>query len=196
MTEALPSTRVTLLLRRLSEGDQNALAELMPLMYDELHSLASSYLRRERPNHTLQTTALVHEAYLRLVNQNDTQWNERGHFLAVAAQIMRRILVDHARRHKSDKRGGPVAKLPLEAARLVVNGQSEDIMMLDDLLNRLARIDAKEAQIVELRFFGGLSVEETAAAMGVSPTTVKREWSIARKWLAREIGRSGSERSG
>jgi len=163
-------------------------------MYGELHSLASSYLRRERPDHTLQTTALVHEAYLRLVNQNDAQWNERGHFLAVAAQIMRRILVDHARRRKSDKRGGPVAKLPLEEALVVVNGQSEEIMMLDDLLSRLAKIDAKEAQIVELRFFGGLSVEETAAAIGVSPTTVKREWSVARKWLAREMGRSNTER--
>ena len=194
MTETVRSTRVTLLLRRLSGGDQDALTELMPLMYGELHSLASSYLRRERPDHTLQTTALVHEAYLRLVNQNDAQWNERGHFLAVAAQIMRRILVDHARRRKSDKRGGPVAKLPLEEALVVVNGQSEEIMMLDDLLSRLAKIDAKEAQIVELRFFGGLSVEETAAAIGVSPTTVKREWSVARKWLAREMGRSNTER--
>ena len=193
MDTTVASTRVTILLRRLSEGDQDALAELMPLMYDELHSLASSYLRRERQDHTLQTTALVHEAYLRLVNQKDAQWNERGHFLAVAAQIMRRILVDHARRHKSDKRGGPIAKLPLEEALVVAEGQFEDIMMLDDLLIRLARIDPHEAQIVELRFFAGLSVEETAAAMGISSTTVKREWSVARKWLAREMGRSTTE---
>jgi len=178
---------VTLLLRRLSEGDQNALAELMPLIYNELHRLASSCLRRERPDHTLQTTALVHEAYLRLVDQREAQWKGRDHFLAVAAQAMRRILVDYARRHKAAKRGGPLPRLSLEEAVAVSEEQSENLLLLDRLLTRLASIDPQEVQIIELRFFGGLSVEETARVMGISPTTVKREWSVAKKWLARQM---------
>jgi len=181
------STHVTLLLRRLSEGDQNALAELMPLIYNELHRLASSCLRRERPDHTLQTTALVHEAYLRLVDQREAQWKGRDHFLAVAAQAMRRILVDYARRHKAAKRGGPLPRLSLEEAVAVSEEQSENLLLLDRLLTRLASIDPQEVQIIELRFFGGLSVEETARVMGISPTTVKREWSVAKKWLARQM---------
>jgi RNA polymerase sigma-70 factor, ECF subfamily len=185
------STSVTLLLQRLDSGDQTVLAELMPLIYDELRRLASSYLRRERPDHTLQTTALVHEAYIRLVDQKAAHWKCRGHFLAVAAQMMRRILVDHARRHNAVKRGAPLPKLSLEEALAVSEDRSEDVLMLDRLLNQLAAIDPTEARIIELRFFGGLSVEETAQAMGISPTTVKREWSVAKKWLAREINRTG-----
>jgi RNA polymerase sigma factor (TIGR02999 family) len=182
-----PSLDVTSLLRRYSSGDPDDLAQLIPLIYDELHRLASAHLRRERPDHTLQTTALVHEAYLRLVDQKDAQWESRNQFLAVAAQMMRRILVDHARRHKAVKRGGPLPKLSLEGAVVVSEEQSENLLLLDCLLTRLAAIDAQEVRVIELRFFGGLSVEETAEAMGVSPTTVKREWSIAKKWLAREM---------
>ncbi|HWC19877.1 MAG TPA: ECF-type sigma factor, partial [Terriglobales bacterium] len=170
---------VTLLLQRYSDGDESALAELMPLIYNELRRLAASYLRRERPDHTLQTTALVHEAYLRLVDQKDAQWKGRDHFLAVAAQAMRRILVDHARRHKAVKRGGPLPRLSLEDAVAVSEEQSENLLLLDRLLTRLEAIDPQEARIIELRFFAGLSVEETASAMGISPTTVKREWSVA-----------------
>ena len=180
---------VTLLLKRYGEGDHNALSELMPLVYNELRRLASSYLRRERPDHTLQTTALVHEAYLRLVDQRGTHWKCRDHFLAVAAQAMRRVLVDHARRHKAVKRGAALPKLSLEDAAAFSEEQSENLLLLDRLLTRLAIIDPQEVQIIELRFFGGLSVEETAVVMGVSPTTVKREWSVARKWLAREMQR-------
>jgi RNA polymerase sigma factor (TIGR02999 family) len=160
---------------------------VIPLVYNELHRLASARLRRERSDHTLQTTALVHEAYLRLVDQKDAHWESRNQFLAVAAQMMRRILVDHARRHKAVKRGGPLPKLSLEESVVVSEEQSENLLLLDRLLTRLAAIDAQEVRVIELRFFAGLSVEETAEAMGVSCTTVKREWSIAKKWLAREM---------
>ena len=189
------SPDVTSLLKRYSAGDEDALAELMPLIYDELHRLASSHLRRERPNHTLQATALVHEAYLRLVRQHDAHWKCRDHFLAVAAQVMRRVLVDHARRTKAIKRGGPLPRLSLDQAAELSEEQAQNLLLLDGVLNRLAAIDAQEVRIVELRFFGGLSVEETASAMGLSPSTVKREWSIARKWLAREIGKANSSSS-
>jgi len=186
------TTRVTVLLKRLGDGDQEALALLMPIVYDELHRLAASYLRRERSDHTLQATALVHEAYLRMVDQTDAHWKGRDHFLAVAAQAMRRILVDYARRHKAVKRGGPLPRLSLEEAVAVSEEQSDNLLLIDRLLTRLEAIDPQEARIIELRFFAGLSVEETASAMGVSPTTVKREWSVARKWLAREMGRASA----
>ena len=186
------STLVTCLLQRLSDGDQDALTRLMPLIYNELRRLATFHLRRERPDHTLQTTALVHEAYLRLVDQTDAHWKGRDHFLAVAAQAMRRILVDYARRHKAVKRGGPLPRLSLEEAVAVSEEQSDNLLLIDRLLTRLEAIDPQEARIIELRFFAGLSVEETASAMGVSPTTVKREWSVARKWLAREMGRASA----
>ena len=186
------STHVTCLLQRLSDGDQDALTRLMPLIYNELRRLATFHLRRERPDHTLQTTALVHEAYLRLVDQTDAHWKGRDHFLAVAAQAMRRILVDYARRHKAVKRGGPLPRLSLEEAVAVSEEQSDNLLLIDRLLTRLEAIDPQEARIIELRFFAGLSVEETASAMGVSPTTVKREWSVARKWLAREMGRASA----
>ena len=187
-------TAVTVLLNRLSDGDSGALTELMPLIYEELWRLASSYLRRERRDHTLQTTALVHEAYLRLVDQKDAHWKSRGHFFAVAAQMMRRILVDHARRHKAAKRGGPLPRISLDKALAVSEEQSENLLLLDSLLNRLAQLDPQEARIVDLRFFAGLSVDETAQVMEISPTTVKREWCVAKKWLSRELRRAGADR--
>ena len=183
---------ITFLLQRYSDGDQDALAELMPRIYNELRHLASSYLRRERPDHTLQTTALVHEAYIRLVDQKDAHWKGRGHFFAVAAQTMRRILVDYARRHKAVKRGGALPRLSLEEAVAVSDEHLENLLLLDILLTRLGAIDPQEVRIIELRFFGGLSVEETAEVMAISPTTVKREWSVAKKWLAREMGREAA----
>jgi RNA polymerase sigma-70 factor, ECF subfamily len=190
------SSPVTLLLRRYSSGDKSALSELVPLVYDELHRLATSYLRRERPDHTLQATALVHEAYLRMVNQREARWKERGHFFAVAAGMMRRILIDHARKHKAAKRGGPLTTVSFEDIKFVLTPeQSENLMVLDSLLTRLAAIDPQEARIIELRFFGGLSVEETSEVMGISATTIKREWSVARKWLAREMQKENAEKS-
>jgi RNA polymerase sigma factor (TIGR02999 family) len=186
---APPTSDVTVLLQRYSSGDQDALAELAPLIYEELHHLASYYRRRERRDHTLQTTALVHEAYLRLVDQKQAHWKSKGHFLSVAAQMMRRILVDYARRHRAAKRGGPLPKLSLHESLAFSEAQSESLLLLDRLLDRLAAMDPLDARIIELRFFGGLSVAETAEAMGISPTTVKREWSVAKKWLAREMGK-------
>jgi RNA polymerase sigma factor (TIGR02999 family) len=186
------SIDVTLLLQRLSDGDQDALAQLIPLIYDELHRLAAFYLQRERIDHTLQTTGLVHEAYLRLVDQKEVQWKNRGHFFAVAAQAMRRILVDYARRHQAVKRGSSSPKISLEEAVAVSNETAHELLVIDELLNRLASIDSQGSRIVELRFFGGLTVEETAEAMDISPATVKREWSVARAWLLREISRSSS----
>lgn len=187
---------MTLLLKRCSNDDQQAVAELMPLIYDELRHLASSYLRRERPDHTLQATALVHEAYLRMVDQRNTQWKERGHFFMVAAEMMRRILIDHARKHRAVKRGGPLTKISLDDATVFAPEQSQSLLLLDGLLIRLAVIDPQEARIIELRFFGGLSIEETADVMGISPTTVKREWNVAKKWLAREMRKANPDSRG
>lgn len=178
---------MTLLLKRLSNGDENALAQLIPLVYDELHRLAAFHLQRERAEHTLQTTGLVHETYLRLVDQKEVQWKNRGHFFAIAAQAMRRVLVDYARRHQAVKRGSSLPKISLDEAIAVSNEDLHHVVLLDELLTRLSSIDPEDARIVELRFFGGLTVEETAEAMGISPATVKREWSVARAWLLREI---------
>src|SRR5215472_6958455 len=178
---------VTLLLKRLSDGDQNALTELIPIVYDELHRLAAFHLQRERADHTLQTTGLVHEAYLRLVDQKEAQWKNRGHFFAVAAQAMRRVLVDYARRHQAVKRGSSIPKISLNEAIAVSSEDTHHLLLLDELLSRLASVDPDESRIVELRFFGGLTVEETAEVMGISLATVKREWSVARAWLLREI---------
>lgn len=183
------SSDVTLLLQRLSNGDQDAFAQLIPLVYDELHRLAAFHLQRERAEHTLQTTALVHEAYVRLVDQKEVQWKNRGHFLAVAAQAMRRILVDYARRHQALKRGSSLPKISLDEAIAISNEDVHHVLLLDELLTRLSSIDPEASRIVELRFFGGLTVEETAEAMGISPATVKREWSVARAWLLREVAR-------
>jgi RNA polymerase sigma factor (TIGR02999 family) len=184
---------VTRLLAEFSGGDEHALAELMPLLYSELRRLASYYLQRERSNHTLQATALVHEAYLRLVDQNEGGWANRNQFMAVASQLMRRILVDYSRRHSSAKRGGNAEKVYLEESAVVSKGRAADVVELDDALTRLAELDPEQARLVEMRFFGGLSIEETAGVLGVSPATVKRNWSVAKAWLARELrGKYGS----
>ena len=190
-----PFSDVTQLLNRLSSGDQNALSELIPVVYDELHRLAAFHLQRERPEHTLQTTALVHEAYVRLVDQKEVQWKNRGHFFAVAAQAMRRVLVDYARRHQALKRGSSLPKISLDEAIAISHEDMHHVLLLDELLTRLSTIDPAESRIVELRFFGGLTVEETAEAMGISPATVKREWSVARAWLLREINERSKQDS-
>jgi len=190
------SSDVTLLLQRLSAGDQDALSQLIPLVYDELHRLAAFHLQRERADHTLQTTALVHEAYLRLLDQKDAQWKNRGHFLAVAAQAMRRVLVDYARRRQAVKRGSSLPKISLDEAIAISNETAQELLVIDELLNRFASIDSQASRVVELRFFGGLTVEETAEVMGISPATVKREWSVARAWLVRELGSSSFAEEG
>jgi len=181
------SKDVTELLVDWSNGDKEALNRLIPLVYDELHRLASRYLRRERPNHTLQTTALVHEAYLRLVRERNGNWQNRVQFFAVASQLMRHILVDYARRHNAVKRGGDCVKVSFDEAMIVSEEKSAALMALDDALSNLAAIDPEQSRVVELRVFGGLTVEETAEALGVSPRTVKREWSMAKAWLHRQI---------
>lgn len=187
-----PNPEITRLLGELRQGNENALAELMPLLYPELRRLASYYLQRERGNHTLQATALVHEAYLRLVGQKDARWENRSQFMSVASQLMRRILVDYSRGHNAAKRGGNVGRIYLEEAGIVAKGRAAEVIALDDALNRLAELDPDQSRLVELRFFGGLSIEETAALMGTSPATVKRNWSVAKAWLAREM-KSGQD---
>lgn len=182
-----PNTDVTVLLAELANGDQQAAERLVPLVYDELKRLARSYMRRERPDHTLQATALVHEAYLKLVRQQAVNWQSRSHFFGIAAQIMRRILIDHARAHLREKRGGAKEDLPLDEALVFSAAQSEELVKLDEALQRLATLDARQSRIVELRFFGGLSVEESANVLGVSPKTVKRDWSVAKAWLYSEL---------
>ena len=174
------------MLHEWSDGDGDAPARLMPLVYTELRRLADSYLRRERPDHTLQPTALVHEAYLRLVDTTHVTWQNRAHFFAVAAQVMRHILVDHARRHRAQKRGAG-HKLALNDAMDFSAKQDVDLIKLDDALLDLAKLDPQQSRIVELRFFGGLTIEETAEAVGISPATVKREWSMAKTWLYKEV---------
>ena len=181
------SPDVTQLLANWSKGDQAALDQLMPLVYGELRRLASAYLRRERSNHTLQSTALVHEAYLRLAADHRPQMQSRAHFLAIAARVMRHILVDYARSRDTDKRGSDLIKVTLGAAEQTPAAADVDVVALDDALEALAAIDAQQGQVVELRFFGGLSIEETAEALGISPATVKRDWSTARVWLYREL---------
>ena len=174
------------ILRAWSDGDQSALDRLTPIVYDELHRLARRYMRYERPGHSLQTSALVNEAYLRLVDYERMEWQNRAHFFAVSAQVMRRILVDHARR-RNLKRGGGVEHVALEEAAVVGGGQGPDLVALDDAMNALAQIDPRKVQVVEMRFFGGLSVEETAEVLKISAITVKRDWRAARAWLYREL---------
>jgi RNA polymerase sigma factor (TIGR02999 family) len=181
---------ISALLRAWSDGDQSALDKLTPIVYDELHRLARRYMKHERPGHSLQSAALVNEAYLRLVDYERMQWQNRAHFFAVSAQLMRRILVDHARRHNL-KRGGGVQHVSLGEAAVVGGDQGfplgADLVALDDAMNALARIDPRKEQVVEMRFFGGLSVEETAEVLKVSAVTVKRDWRAARAWLYREL---------
>ncbi len=178
---------VTQLLIGWSKGDKEALDKLVPLVYDELRRQAARYLRHERVGHTLQTTALIHEAYLRLVDQKNVHWQNRAHFFGIAAQMMRRILVDHARTKKRAKRGGSDVRVSLSDATLKTPGQNLDIVALDEALERLAEIDEQQSRIVELRFFSGLTVEETAEVLSISTATVKRDWSMAKAWLHREI---------
>jgi RNA polymerase sigma factor (TIGR02999 family) len=177
------SGEVTLLLRRLATGEQDAIQKLIPLVYHELHRLAAHYMRGERKDHTLQPTALVNEAYLKLVNREQVNWQDRAHFLGVAAQVMRRILTDHARSHCRVKRGGHQHKLSLDDVFVFSQAQSAELLAVDASLDRLAQFDVRQSRIVELRFFGGLTIEETAAVLGISPKTVKRDWSVARAWL-------------
>jgi RNA polymerase sigma factor (TIGR02999 family) len=170
-----------------SGGDSEAPARLMPLVYEELRQLARQYLQSERPDHTLQATGLVHEAYLRLVDQSTTTWQNRAHFFGVAAQVMRRILVDYARSHRAEKRGGGWDKLVFDEALAPSAERSIDLIALDDALKDLLALDPRQSQIVELRFFGGLTNEEVGEVLDVSPRTVKREWRMAKAWLRREI---------
>jgi RNA polymerase sigma factor (TIGR02999 family) len=177
---------ISALLRAWSDGDQSALDRLTPIVYGELHRLAARYMRRERPGHSLQTTALVNEAYMRLVDYERMHWQNRAHFFAVSAQLMRRILVEHARRHNL-KRGGGLQHLSLDEVAIVGGGQDADLVELDNAMNDLARIDPRKVQVVEMRFFGGLSVEETADVLKISTITVKRDWRAAKAWLYREL---------
>lgn len=183
----MPASDVTELLVRWNKGDKNALDELLPLVYAELRRVAGGNLRRERSDHSLQATALVHEAYLRLVDQRKTNWQNRAQFFGVASQIMRRILVDHARTRRRAKRGGGIHKLTLSEAGLAAKESSVDLIALDDALTRLASVDEQKSRIVELRFFGGLNIGETAEVLGVSHATIERGWSMARAWLRREM---------
>jgi len=178
---------VTQLLIGWGQGDKEALDRLVPIVYDELRRQAARYLRHERAGHTLQTTALIHEAYLRLIDQKNVHWQNRAHFFGIAAQLMRRILVDHARTRKRAKRGGSDMRVPLEDAVAIARAPQLDVVALDEALNRLAEIDEQQGKIVELRFFSGLTVEETAEVLGISPATVKRDWSMAKAWLHSEI---------
>jgi RNA polymerase sigma factor (TIGR02999 family) len=180
---------VTQLLINWSNGDQAALDELIPLVHGELRRLARHYMARESPGHTLQTSALINEAYIRLVDQQDMPWQNRGHFFGVAAQVMRHVLIDHARRHRYAKRGGGARKVPLDEAVIVNDKRSEELVALDDALKVLATLDLRKSQIIELRFFGGLSIEETAEVLNISTITVTREWRSAKAWLRREMNR-------
>jgi RNA polymerase sigma factor (TIGR02999 family) len=186
----MPSTPdVTMLLKQMGEGDQDAVSQIVPLLYQELRKMAARSLRGERPDHTLQATALVHEAYLRLVDQREVHWNNRNHFFGVAAQVMRRILLDYARNHRAAKRGGALPRLSLDEALAFTPEQCSELVAIDELLSRLSTLDPQQARIVELRFFAGLSIQESAAVLGISPATVKRDWTMAKAWFARELQR-------
>ena len=187
------SSQVTQLLIAWSEGDQVARDKLMPLVHEELHRLAHRYMRRESPGHTLQTSALVNEAFVRLVGQKNVRWQNRAHFFGIAAQMMRRVLVDYARSRNYAKRGGGAAKLSLEEGLVVSDERSAEVVAVHEALEELAKIDPRQAQIVELKFFGGLSNEETAGVLDVSAGTVARDWTMAKAWLRREMSKSGSD---
>jgi RNA polymerase sigma factor (TIGR02999 family) len=192
---ASPSSHgVTLLLKAWSGGEHEALEQLLQVVYHELHRLAHRYMARERHGHTLQSTALVHEAYQRLVDLQDVNWQNRAHFYAVSAQLMRRILVDYARSRSYSKRGGELRRVALNEAVAVFRDRRNDVVALDDALRTLARIDARKAQVVELRFFGGLSIPETAEVLHVSPDTVLRDWRLAKAWLLRELSNRKEDR--
>ena len=184
---------VTQLLNDWTNGSQAARDELMPLVYEELRRLAHRHMGRERPGHTLQTSGLVNEAFLRLVDQTNVHWKNRAHFFAIAAQIMRRILVDYARSRRYAKRGGGARQVSLDEGLIVSEGRSAEVVALDEALEGLAAIDQRKSQIVELRFFGGLSIEETAEVLGVSPGTVMRDWTLAKAWLRKEMTADGKQ---
>lgn len=190
------ATDIPQLLTAWSNGDHDALNQLMPLVYDELHQMAHRYLRRERSDHTLQTTALVNEAYLKMVGQKELQWQSRAHFFAVASNIMRQILVDYARTQNRARRGGGAQQVPLDEALVVSNGRAAELLLLDDALNSLAKFDARKSRIAELRYFGGLSVEETALVLNVSAVTVMREWRVTKAWLLQEMSKGGPDAAG
>ena len=184
---ASPPTEITQLLINWANGDQSALNKLMPIVYAELHRLAHHYMSRERPGHTIQTTALVNEAYLKLVDQRKTRWQNRSQFFAISAQLMRRILVDHARSHAYDHRGGGLRRVSLADVGDSSPINARDIVSIDEALSRLTEIDPRQGQIVELRFFAGLTIQETAEVMSLSPATIKTEWRTARAWLYQQL---------
>jgi RNA polymerase sigma-70 factor, ECF subfamily len=181
------SNEVTQLLLAWSKGDKQALDRLVPLVYDELRRLAQSYMRKERADQTLQTTALIHEAYVRLIDANRVEWQNRAHFFGVAARVMRQILVALARERASQKRGGGAQRISLDESMIIDDGRGEDLVALDEALGALAQFDTRKAQVVEMRFFGGLTEEEIATALNVSPETVRRDWRLARSWLRRRL---------
>ena len=192
MLKTSPGEDASTLLRAWSAGDRSALDRLTPIVYQELRRLARYYMRGERSGHSLQTTALVNEAYLRLTDYKRMRWENRAHFFAVSAQLMRRILVDHARRH-NQKRGGGIPHVPLEETATVGSHQNDDLAALDEALKALAQLDQRKARVIELRFFGGLSVEETAEVLKISSVTVMRDWTTARAWLYREMSGEPSD---
>jgi RNA polymerase sigma factor (TIGR02999 family) len=188
-----PPNEVTLLLQGWRKGDREALDALLPLVYKELHRLAHFQLQKERPDHTLQSAALVHEAYLRLIGLNPPQWESRTHFFAIAAQLMREILIDYARRHCAAKRGGGAYKVSLEDAAKLSKQKDVDVIALDEALKALAGIDPRQSRVVELRFFAGLSLQEISEVLEIAPATVQRDWTAARAWLHREISRNSGD---
>ncbi|MCA1615687.1 MAG: sigma-70 family RNA polymerase sigma factor [Acidobacteria bacterium] len=192
---SLPPHEMSRLLAAWSDGDREALDRLYPLVEHELHRLARGYMRRERPDHTLQTTALVNEAYLKLIDQREVRWQNRAHFFGIAAQIMRRILIDHARKHAYAKRGGGAVHVPLDEAAVLTKARAAELVALDEALTALAALDERKGRVVELRYFGGLSVEEAAEVLGVSPDTVTRDWRRAKAFLRREMGGAAEKES-
>jgi len=187
----LDANDISALLRAWSDGDQSALKGLTPIVYSELRRLAHRYMSREHPGHTLQTTAVVNEAYLRLINRQRVRWQNRAHFFAIAAHVMRSILVDHARSHAYAKRGGGARKIALDEAMIISQERAAEVVALDEALGQLAEIDPQQSRIVEMRFFAGLTIEETAEVLSLSPATIKREWSTAKAWLYHELNKSG-----
>ncbi|MEA1949910.1 MAG: sigma-70 family RNA polymerase sigma factor [Planctomycetota bacterium] len=180
-------SRITGILNEVKQGDRSAWERLLPMVYGELHQIAEKFLRRERSNHTLQPTALVHEAFLKLVDQSSVDWKSRAHFFAISAQAMRRILVDHARGHQAAKRGGGQKRITLDENLIAETGQASNLLLLEDALTKLALLDPRQAKIVELRFFGGLTVAEVAEVLQMSKRSVEREWTMVRSWLRREL---------
>jgi RNA polymerase sigma factor (TIGR02999 family) len=180
-------TQITVLLRELADGNRAVVDAIIPLVYNELHRLAERHMARERPDHTLNATALVHEAYMKLVDQREVAWQNRAHFLAIAAQAMRRILINHAQRRRADKRGGGEGFVTFNDEVMGANARADELLALDDVLSRLQNLDERQAKVVEYRFFGGLKHEEIAEVLGVSLPTVRRDWRLARAWLSREL---------